>query len=111
MAKRSGLAGLAAVAAAGLLLFTAPARADVIDGDWCAADGRTFSIRGPSITTPAGNATEGNYSRHHFSYVVPDGEESAGETIAMILLNENTVNVQEGDKAAEIWLRCKPAVS
>ena len=73
-------------------------------------DGRTFSIRGPAITTPGGNQTEGDYSRHHFSYVVPDGEQSAGDTVAMILLNENTVNVEEGGKA-EIWVRCKPAIS
>jgi hypothetical protein len=111
MATRSGLAGLLAVAAVGLTLLAAPARADVIDGDWCAADGRTFSIRGPAITTPGGNETQGNYSRHHFSYVVPDGEANAGETVAMLLLNENTVNVQEGTAQAEIWLRCKPAIS
>ncbi len=110
MATRSGYAGFFAVAAAGLALFSAPARADVIDGDWCAPDGRTFSIRGPAITTPGGNQTEGDYSRHHFSYVVPDGEQSAGDTVAMILLNENTVNVEEGGKA-EIWVRCKPAIS
>jgi hypothetical protein len=110
MVTRSGYAGFLAVAAAGLTLLTAPAKADVIDGDWCAADGRTFSIRGPAITTPGGIETQGNYSRHHFSYVVPDGEASAGETIAMILLNENTVNVEEGGKA-EIWVRCKPAIS
>ncbi len=111
MATRSGFAGFLAVAAAGLALLSAPARADAIDGDWCAADGRTFSIRGPAITTPGGIETQGNYSRHHFSYVVPDGEANAGETVAMILLNENTVNVQEGSSQAEIWLRCKPAIS
>jgi hypothetical protein len=110
MTRRAAFPALAAVAVAGLVLIAAPARADVIDGDWCAADGRTFSIRGPAITTPGGNETEGNYSRHHFSYVVPDGEDSAGETVAMILLNENTVNVEEGGKA-EIWVRCKPAIS
>ena len=110
MTRRAAFPALAAVAVAGLALFAAPARADVIDGDWCAADGRTFSIRGPAITTPGGNETEGNYSRHHFSYVVPDGEDSAGETVAMILLNENTVNVEEAGKT-EIWLRCKPAIS
>ncbi len=110
MATRSGIAGFLAVTAAGLALLSAPARADAIDGDWCAVDGRTMSIRGPAITTPGGNAIEGNYSRHHFTYVVPDSEPSAGQTVAMILLNENEVNVQENG-TAEIWVRCKPAIS
>jgi len=111
MATRSGFAGFLAVAATGLALFATPALADAIDGDWCAADGRTFSIRGPAITTPGGNETQGNYSRHAFNYVVPDGEASAGEEIAMLLLNENEVKVQEGAAEAKIWVRCKPAIS
>ncbi len=110
MATRTGFAGFAAVAMAALALTVGPARADAIDGDWCAPDGRTMSIRGPAITTPGGNETAGNYARHSFSYVVPDGEASAGETVAMILLNENAVNVQESGEA-KIWVRCKPAIS
>ncbi len=108
---RSGFAGFLALAAVGFALLSAPAQADAIDGDWCAPDGRTFSIRGPAITTPAGNETQGNYSRHAFSYVVPAGEASAGEQIAMILLNENNVKVKEGAAEALIWVRCKPAIS
>jgi len=89
----------------------APAFADAIDGDWCAPDGRHFSIRGPAITTPAGTETAGNYARHSFTYVVPDGEESAGASVAMLLLNENTVQLQAAAGPPEIWLRCKPAIS
>jgi hypothetical protein len=73
MAGRSVLIALAAIAAAGL---AGTARADAIDGDWCANDGRHFSIRGPAITTSGGTATEGHYARHSFSYVVPDGEKA-----------------------------------
>jgi hypothetical protein len=108
---KSGLAGFLAVAATGLALFATPALADAIDGNWCAADGRTFSIRGPAITTPGGNEIQGDYSRHAFHYVVPDGEASAGEQVAMLLLNENEVKVQEGAADAKIWVRCKPAIS
>jgi hypothetical protein len=97
-------------AAAYFASFAMPARADAIDGDWCASDGRHFSIHGPAITTPGGNAIQGNYRRHSFSYVAPEGETSAGEAIAMLLLNENQVAVQTGN-ATEVWLRCKPAIS
>ncbi len=97
-------------AAAAFLSLTVPARADAIDGDWCAADGRHFSIRGPAITTPGGNAIQGNYRRHSFSYVVPPSEAGAGQAIAMLLLNEEHVAVQTGN-TTEVWLRCKPAIS
>lgn len=101
---------IVAIVAACFTLFAIPAWADAIDGDWCANDGRHFSIRGPAITTPGGNAIQGNYRRHSFSYVAPPGETSAGAAIAMLLLNENQVAVQTGN-ATEVWLRCKPAIS
>jgi hypothetical protein len=56
-----------AAASSCLCLAGSPAKADAIDGDWCFADGRHFSIRGPRITTPAGRETQGDYSRHAFS--------------------------------------------
>ncbi|HZS81570.1 MAG TPA: hypothetical protein VFA50_01770 [Stellaceae bacterium] len=97
------------------------ARADVIDGDWCSLDGRQFSIKGPQIVTPAGTRTEGDYSRHYFTYVVPPGEKEAGATVSMTLVNENTVHLRRGDAggsgssaasgAVEVWKRCSAAVS
>jgi hypothetical protein len=103
------MAGLAAIAAS---VLASPARADAIDGDWCADDGRNFAIRGPAITTPGGAAIEGEYARHGFAYVVPQGEAGAGERVAMTLLNENTVEIHAGDHGlAVIWIRCKPAIS
>jgi hypothetical protein len=41
---------------------------------------------------------------------VPEGEATAGEAIAMLLLNENTVQLEASGRT-EIWLRCKPAIS
>jgi hypothetical protein len=102
------------------LLLAAPladATADVIDGDWCFADGRRFEIRGPDIVTPAGSRTTGEYSRHHFSYVVPKSDPDAGKTIDMRLMNENTVFLWLGGQTSEteappqVWHRCLPAVS
>ena len=89
------------------------ALADVIDGDWCQADGRHLSIDGPTITTPGGHTLQGNYGRHSFSYTVPDSEPSAGTTVTMRLLNETTVNLWAGSAsadpaAAEVWKRCTP---
>jgi hypothetical protein len=52
--------------------------ADVIDGDWCRADGKRMKIRGPEIVTPGGNQTRGDYTRHRFSYVVPDRRSRRG---------------------------------
>jgi hypothetical protein len=93
----------------GLLGFAAaPALADAIDGDWCSApDVKHMSIAGPNITTPDGTRTTGNYSRHAFSYVVPQGDTGAGSVVLMRLLNEEQVQVTVGNGTPEIWRRCE----
>jgi hypothetical protein len=89
---------------------TGGARADVIDGDWCYALSRHMSIKGPSIVTPGGHQLTGNYTRHSFSYVVPQSEPDAGQTVNMILINEDTVNLrldQGGTQSPiQVWHRC-----
>ena len=43
------------------------ALADAIDGDWCSmTEAKQLRFAGPNITTPAGQQTTGNYSRHAF---------------------------------------------
>jgi len=99
--------GIASVAALVCALAPGVACADAIDGHWCAADGRVMTIEGPAILTPGGHQITGEYSRHAFSYVAPTGEQGAGATVAMILLNEETVRLDPGNGAAyEIWHRC-----
>jgi hypothetical protein len=85
--------------------------ADSIDGSWCHLDGRRMRIEGPRIVTPAGTATQGNYGRHDFTYVVPQGDPGSGMTIRMLLMGETHVRVQEGDKTPVIWERCGPSIS
>jgi hypothetical protein len=98
--------------AAGLLGAAGSALADAIDGNWCHTDGRRFSIRGSEIVTPGGTTMEGNYTRHYFTYVPPAQERGAGATVAMTLLNENTVHLRYGEAGAqEVWLRCTPSIS
>lgn len=101
----------AGIALSALLVGT-PARADAIDGDWCHEDGRHFSIQGPVIVTPAGQQTQGDYTRHTFRYTVPAGDPGSGQAVSMQLLNELMVSVRSGpDAASEIWHRCKPTTS
>ena len=103
----------------GLLLMCAPAvafgswpaLADKIDGEWCAPDGRRLAIAGPAITTPGGARITGNYSRHHFSYVVPKAEADAGQTVEMSLRSEEEVLVLPRPNAqVEMWHRCPASV-
>lgn len=95
-----------------LLSPVSGAWADAIDGDWCQADGKRMSIRGPSIMTPGGKAIEGNYSRHSFSYVVPAGETGAGATMEIQLLSEYLAQAKKaGDASMQEWRRCQPGVS
>lgn len=88
-----------------LLAGAQGARADAIDGNWCAPDGRVLSIEGPQIVTPRGSAISGDYARHFFAYTVPAGEPDAGARVDMTLLDETTVRLDAG-KGPEIWRRC-----
>ena len=96
-----------------LTLVASSALADAIDGNWCHNDGRRFSIQGSDIVTPGGKRMQGSYSRHYYSYVPPAPERGSGATVAMTLMNENTVHIQYGDSkdAPEVWLRCSQSIS
>ena len=89
------------------LLSAGAARADAIDGTWCSGDGRVLSIQGREIMTAGKHRLVGNYSRHAFSYVVPDGEEPVGETVEMLLLNEDTMQLEAPGHDIETWRRCE----
>jgi hypothetical protein len=94
--------------AAAMILSASPALADAIDGDWCfTTEAKHLRIEGPSITTPAGTKTTGDYYRHAFSYIVPDGEPGAGEPVALQLLNEEEVEVSVNGGTAQVWRRCE----
>jgi hypothetical protein len=99
--------------AALLCLVALPASADAIDGDWCLADGRQMTIRGPDILTPGGTRMRGEYTRHSFSYVVPQGEPGAGETVSIVLLSEWLAHGRQGGPSAPLqeWRRCTARVS
>ena len=93
--------------------FSTAALADAIDGDWCHSNGKRMSIHGPEIVTPGGKQTRGDYSRHFFSYVIPQGEAGAGETVAITLLGEYLAHARQGaaDAPVQEWRRCQPGVS
>src|ERR1700737_4347364 len=101
--------GMACVA---LLVISHAAYADAIDGHWCRSDGKQMTISGPSITTPGGQRTSGNYTRHFFSYVIPTGDAGAGTTVSTQLLSEYLAHAREGaDTPVQEWRRCQPVVS
>jgi hypothetical protein len=108
MTRRS----LTVAAFAATLCAAGPAFADAIDGNWCKADGKRMSIQGPAITTPGGHQIRGDYSRHFFSYVIPDGEAGAGRTMSITLLGEYLAHARDGaDAPIQEWRRCQPDVS
>ncbi len=100
-------ASILALAAAALMFPAAGALADQIDGHWCFTDGRNLSIAGPKIVTPGGNRIEGNYTRHAFSYIVPDDEPGAGTVVAMNQLSDLVIHVRpDGATEPQVWRRC-----
>ncbi len=97
-----------AVAAAATLWPPERAAADAIDGNWCAeAGGRHMSNAGPRIVTPGGQAMQGDYSRHAFTYIVPAAEPGAGAQVAMVLIVDDTIHLRTDTTAVQIWHRCE----
>ncbi len=97
-----------------LLLMSAPAHADAIDGNWCNPDNGRLEIQGPQIITPGGNQLSGAYDRHAFRYVVPAGEPQPGAEVDMVLVDDDTIHriVAPGaDAKIEVWRRCQAPVS
>jgi hypothetical protein len=97
---------------------TCPALADAIDGTWCFSDGKRMFIQGPAIITPGGSHVQGEYGRHSFSYVATPADPGAGQTVWMLLINEDTVHLRIGapatyssDGADQEWRRCGPPTS
>ena len=88
-----------------------PALADAIDGQWC-FERKNFSIDGSNFTTPSGKSITGEYDRHAYAYVVPDGEEGAGDRIEMTLIDDETIHLQRpsnnsSESILEVWKRCE----
>ena len=98
------------------------ARADAIDGDWCHADGRRFSINGPDFVTPGGNRIQGDYDRYAFAYRIPKPEAGAGLAVSMVFIDDDTLHVTLGKAMTEsekgispggpleIWHRCRGGI-
>ena len=104
---------LVILVAVGMLLQTSVGHADAIDGDWCSTDGMRMSISGENITTPGGKHIQGNYSRHAFDYVVPDGENGSGDVVNIILRGEYLALSRQGSAGNRLreWHRCKEGIS
>ncbi len=94
-----------------LLLLSAPAFADSIDGDWCNKDGSHLRIDGPAIILGAGQSIMGKYGRHAFSYVAPKGDPESGKEIFFILRSETEMRRVRDPMAMpeheDIWQRCE----
>ncbi len=99
------------------------ARADSIDGDWCYADGRKFSIDGSNFVTPGGNRIQGDYGYYAFAYRIPKSEAGAGLAVAMVFIDDDTVHVTIGRAKVEwekgvspggpleVWHRCRGGIT
>jgi hypothetical protein len=100
-----------AVSVAVSVLATSAAHADAVDGHWCGANGKTFSIDGPNIVIPSGKAITGDYSRHGFRYVGPEGDPEEGQDIHMDLQSDDLLylwrRIGGKDGPVENWRRCQ----
>lgn len=101
---------IAAVAAL-FLLSASPALADRIDGDWCDKTGRHVKIDGPTVEIPSGKVIQGEYDRHGFRYVGPQGDPEAGVEVVMQQFSEEEIGVirrvNGENQPMETWKRCQ----
>lgn len=72
-----------------------------------------MSIEGSAIVTPGGTSMEGDYERHGFAYVVPEGEANAGSQVSMAMQSEDIVRMfipgkdpETTPAVIEEWQRC-----
>lgn len=95
-----------------LVLAALPARADAIDGDWCAPDGRSMTIQGEAMRIPSGAEIIGEYSRHSARYVGPPDDAEGGHDVRMSMRGDDDMRLQrivDGDsRPEEQWRRCRP---
>lgn len=87
------------------------ARADAIDGNWCGPKGRRISIEGSAGVYAGGHRLEGRYTRHSYSFAIPQGATDAGAAVDMVLQGETRTSVRIDNSPAEIWQRCSPDIS
>ncbi|HRE21309.1 MAG TPA: hypothetical protein PKW21_09785 [Rhabdaerophilum sp.] len=93
-------------------VFSAPfARADAIDGNWCGPKGRRISIEGPSGVYAGGFHLKGHYTRHSYSFAIPQGAPEGGAAVDMVLQGETRTSVRIDNGPAEIWQRCASDIS
>jgi hypothetical protein len=100
------------IAAIFLGIGVSVAYADSIDGDWCnEVDGARLRIDGATIELQSGQTITGEYSRHAFRYVAPDGAPDAGATIDYVMRSEEQMRrVRNGNAMPEhddLWRRCQ----
>ena len=81
------------------------------DGDWCHADGKRLTVKGPDIVTPGGKSLRADYARTFASWVIPEGEPNAGMTVTMMLVGPDRAHTREGaaDTPPLEWRRCPRA--
>ncbi|MEM7170879.1 MAG: hypothetical protein AAF530_11965 [Pseudomonadota bacterium] len=88
------------------------AQAPLVDGSWCAADGRRITVEGLTVLTPEGQRTQGEYGDRAFRFQAPPGEWPAGAIIWMELKSSDSVRVsvesdsQQGPPPHDRWIRC-----
>ena len=72
-----------------------------------------MTINGSQVVTPGGKTIIGRYTRHHFDYVIPQGEENAGNRVSADQIDDQNIQVTEGRHTADppnahvIWKRCE----
>ena len=92
-----------------LLLVATPAWVDQIVGEWAPPGGSLRLIdKNYDDDSSAAQAVDASVRRHHVDFVSPAGQPGAGMRFDADQLSDEEIRVTIGEKAAEIWMPCKP---
>ncbi|MGP6085935.1 hypothetical protein [Antarctobacter jejuensis] len=92
-------------------LIPAAGLADEISGEWCSPEGESLTIKGSRVVAPSGIETDGQYSRHRYEFVMPEGGADAGAVIVIQQLSDEEVEVSIDGSAPVSWSRCRAVSS
>jgi hypothetical protein len=82
-----------------------------INGRWCDASGRSFTIDGEQIMTPGGQHATGRFSSNAFVHEGPREQPPFDKKAAMIVTGDDEIGITGAPMwTVDFWHRCTDAI-
>lgn len=82
-----------------------------INGRWCDASGRSFTIDGEQIVTPSGQRATGQFAPNAFVYEGPLEQPPFDKKATMMVIGQDEVGITGAPAwTMDFWHRCPDAI-